>query len=351
MLQTNDLGVWAKRCEQIKQQFPLDTPKLQDGDTKSAPITTRRAWPIAHIDHSLASIVNAIPTGMFVLRPDGTIERANTAVQDLLGFAESQFIGRNLLNFIADSFRGEYYELLEQCSQSPSLYFKHGPREALLVHVDSQFVPVDLSLSTLCKEGDEQLIVCMVHDLTSHKAEYTSLLKLAQTDHLTGLANRHTFAQQLNKMWDECFHTKQPLTLAFIDVDYFKKFNDKHGHLKGDKCLKKIADAIVQCLPTRDCIAARYGGEEFAVLLPNNALKIAQLTAIRINRAVAELKFDELGIGPEVQVTVSIGMTQNFSQSVVCAQTLLQTADDALYLAKASGRNSIITKDKYIELL
>lgn len=350
MLQTNPISTWAQRCEQIRQQFPINSNKKKP-KSESEHKLTKRAWPIAHIDASLDGILNAMNTGMLVLRIDGTIEKTNLAMEQLIGFSSDALVGSNLLNHLAPSCLMEYQGLFEQCSTQPAECFKHGPKEALLIHMDSHLVPVDLCISTLCKEGDEQLIICVVHDLSFHKTEYADLKELAQTDCLTGLANRHTFSSQLQSQWESCRNNAQPLTLIFIDVDYFKKFNDKYGHLKGDKCLQKIACAISQCLPTRDCIAARYGGEEFAVIMPNNALKIAQLTAIRINRVISELRFDDMGLSNDVQVTVSIGMTQSCSEGVACPQTLLQAADDALYLAKAAGRNTIITKDKDIALL
>jgi len=182
-------------------------------------------------------------------------------------------------------------------------------------------------------------VVETLRDMTDEKTAQIALEQLARRDALTGLANRRCFDDTLHAEWARALRQRQPLSLLMVDVDNFKQYNDAHGHLGGDECLRRIAGAVASEMRTNDLVA-RYGGEEFAVILPNQPLKGAAIVAERIRRRVERLAVPH-PVLPGHHVTVSIGAASTFAASDMEANQLVAVADAALYRAKHLGRNRI----------
>ena len=169
-----------------------------------------------------------------------------------------------------------------------------------------------------------------------------SLQALAGQDALTGLANRRTFDEALEREYRRAEREDTSIALIMIDVDRFKSFNDRYGHPAGDKCLKLIAEAIGQSLLRAAEVAARYGGEEFAVVAPGTDELGAVAIAVRIRQAVNKLNIEHIG-GERDIVTISAGAAA--ARPALSSHTrdaLLFEADRALYLAKRGGRDTIV---------
>lgn len=131
------------------------------------------------------------------------------------------------------------------------------------------------------------------------------------------------------------------MSVALLDVDFFKGFNDEYGHLEGDGCLKSIAETL-SALSNRPLdLAARFGGEEFACLLPQTSIDGAIQFAEKVRVAIQDLKIPHAGSDASGWVTVSIGLAEFNPQSKVSAEELLIAADEALYRAKENGRNQV----------
>lgn len=150
-----------------------------------------------------------------------------------------------------------------------------------------------------------------------------------EVDCLTRLSSRHFFFETARHL-----ATGKPSSLLMIDVDHFKSINDRHGHEAGDAVLRRMGELFRSVLP-RDCVAARFGGEEFVVLLEVADADAARQHAEALRQAIAALPFSLPQSGPEIAVTVSIGV----AHGVVGIDDLLRDADAALYRAKAEGRN------------
>jgi diguanylate cyclase (GGDEF)-like protein len=163
--------------------------------------------------------------------------------------------------------------------------------------------------------------------------------QLAITDPLTGLANHRQFYDQLAREFRRAHRYQRPLTLLMLDLDRFKAFNDRYGHLAGDQALRETADVLRQNARSVD-ILARYGGEEFAIILPETDLSRATAHAERIRSAVATHVFLSEETGLEHQVTVSIGVA-TLTATAQKIEALVHDADQALYRAKAAGRNRL----------
>jgi diguanylate cyclase (GGDEF)-like protein len=187
-------------------------------------------------------------------------------------------------------------------------------------------------------EMNDQLIA-MQAELASNNSQLeemnAKLEEQATTDSLTGLANRRMFQESLRKCVSQALRHQQPLSLIMLDVDYFKKFNDEHGHLTGDQVLKHIADILKNAVRMGD-IVARYGGEEFAIILNHAEPNTAQVVAERIRQNVE--KNGVLGL----PLTISSGVSYLHS-GIIDPEELVEMADNALYDAKRLGRNRVET--------
>jgi len=171
----------------------------------------------------------------------------------------------------------------------------------------------------------------------------TSLEKVtseASKDFLTGIGNRKAFESNLEAMTKHAIETKGDLCLLMIDIDHFKQFNDKYGHLIGDEVIKKVARTLFDTVKGKDFVA-RYGGEEFAVLLPDTSRGNALVVAENIRRNMHETRFQRKDTKEFIdEVTVSIGVAQ-YRLLQDSTAMFISRADDALYRSKRGGRNKV----------
>ena len=172
--------------------------------------------------------------------------------------------------------------------------------------------------------------------LTQERARMLKeLQEMAITDHLTQLYNSRHFYNQLDIEIDRSRRYDRPLSLLFLDIDFFKQYNDIFGHLEGDNVLIGLGQVIKSCLRTMDT-AYRYGGEEFTIILPETSCEEAAIVADRIRTSV---EAECLSPEPEklATVTISIGITEYFSDERI--SLFVQRADNAMYISKQKGRN------------
>jgi len=166
------------------------------------------------------------------------------------------------------------------------------------------------------------------------------LIKQASTDVLTGLNNRRFFFQQGEKLLVKSNKWKQFYSLLLIDLDYFKNINDKYGHAVGDQCLIVVSD-VLQKIGPENKICARIGGEEFAIILPHCGPKSAEVIAEHIRSIIEGVDLTTTQ-GEVVDCTASIGVSYNVTKTE-SLKVLLEQADLALYKAKDSGRNQVLS--------
>ena len=175
------------------------------------------------------------------------------------------------------------------------------------------------------------------------KALTDALRRSALTDGLTGVANRRRFDEDLRAECERARRTGEPLSLLMVDVDHFKRYNDRYGHVAGDACLRRVAAALQSVMQRPADRLARYGGEEFALLLPQTHLDGALALAQRAIDAVVALQIDHAGSPLGRVVTVSAGAaaarrTDDGAHTQLAAEALVDAADRALYAAKGAGR-------------
>ncbi|MGO4810901.1 diguanylate cyclase [Cupriavidus sp. 2MCAB6] len=164
---------------------------------------------------------------------------------------------------------------------------------------------------------------------------------MVNTDGLTGIGSRRALDEAADIEWRRAWRNQQPLSLLMIDVDHFKNFNDHYGHAGGDDALAAVARCIADSIRRPGDYAARYGGEEFAVLLPNTGMQGTIAVAEKIRSAVESLAIPNLGSANQV-LTVSIGVAIAEDRARFASlRVFFNASDEALYEAKASGRNRV----------
>ena len=197
----------------------------------------------------------------------------------------------------------------------------------------AEFEPLAVALDDMARKlagREEELRIANQH-----------LEELASLDGLTGLANRRGFDRQLELEWQRAGERRDPIALMMIDIDHFKLYNDRYGHVAGDTCLRSVGETLSLVTLASAVLVARYGGEEFALLLPGLDLQRTTALAEAARRSIEDLLITHAE-APCGHVTVSIGVESMVPEMGQTAADLVEAADGALYAAKRRGRNRVV---------
>jgi diguanylate cyclase (GGDEF)-like protein/PAS domain S-box-containing protein len=223
-----------------------------------------------------------------------------------------------------------------------------GHEKFLIRHVkpDGEEVWLETAMSRLpaSHPAEAPRVMAITRDVSRHKRAQDELDLLANTDDLTLLANRRFFNARFEAMVTAANRSMTPLSLLMIDADRFKLFNDTYGHAAGDDCLRAIAQVVRNTVTCPDDVCARYGGEEIAVLLAATDAEAAQAIAESIRVGVETIGLEHSRNPPSNHATISIGLatlTPGGHDPAATSQSLFKRADEALYNAKAAGRNRV----------
>jgi diguanylate cyclase (GGDEF)-like protein len=175
------------------------------------------------------------------------------------------------------------------------------------------------------------------------QAANQQLLRLSVVDAVTGIANRRSFDQTLDRIWRSASRHEWEVALVMVDIDFFKGYNDSLGHPAGDACLRRVAGGLTGALKRPDDFLGRYGGEEFAVILPQTDLAGAAVVAERLRGSIETLAIGHPASPLANHVTISQGVASILPTREAARFTLISMADEALYGAKRSGRNRVST--------
>jgi len=172
-----------------------------------------------------------------------------------------------------------------------------------------------------------------------------ALCSLSSRDSLTGLSNRRSFSQAIDRELDRVARMGDVALLLMVDIDHFKIVNDTHGHIVGDEVIKQMAQRLLDCVRPMDTVA-RFGGEEFAVVLPNCSQTYSEVVAERIRHAVEDRPF-HVGPGLALSLTVSVGGAYAPQWIRSEAAIWIERADRQLYRAKRGGRNRVCLEETF----
>lgn len=167
---------------------------------------------------------------------------------------------------------------------------------------------------------------------------------MAAEDPITGLANRRRFDVFLQQEWQRARRTRRPLSMLLLDIDHFKKYNDRYGHPAGDACIRQVAAIMREVAHRPSDLCCRYGGEEFAVVLPETDAAGALAVAEQIRKKVEATGLPHAEV-PGGIVTVSIGYATAVGRRYAGVRAFLEACDEALYESKADGRNQTQTDE------
>jgi diguanylate cyclase (GGDEF)-like protein len=197
---------------------------------------------------------------------------------------------------------------------------------------------IDFMVKPLCMP----ILKAKISNYLKLKRRTDELARLSLFDELTHIANRRSFNRTLKHEWEYALRKHRFLGLLFLDIDFFKAYNDFYGHLAGDSCLQKVAKAIGESLSCGTDQVARYGGEEFTVILPNTTLAGAFEIAQNINNTIADLKIPHETSKINPYITVSIGAISMIPTESFTSAEFIDKADKAMYKSKERGRNTIV---------
>lgn len=199
--------------------------------------------------------------------------------------------------------------------------------------------------------GKVEALVGFMFDISARKRSEEKLAQLQKElealsfqDALTGLANRRMFDTMAESAWQQARNTGQPMSLILLDIDYFKEYNDRYGHIRGDECLRQVARALRHAATRPADFIARFGGEEFVLVLPQTDAHSALVVAERCRTKIAEQQIDHDGSDVEDLLTVSIGVGTIVPGPEDALVEFIERVDRALYQAKQNGRNRVETE-------
>jgi diguanylate cyclase (GGDEF)-like protein/PAS domain S-box-containing protein len=284
-------------------------------------------------------LLAALGEGVYGVDSAGRCTFVNPAALTKLGFSEAELLRQDQHTlFHHHRPDGQTYPVTD-CPIHLTLQdgvTRHG--EDWFFHRDGTGFPVGLTVAATERDGKRTGAVVVFRDISDHKRMMADLQNLATTDALTGLPNRRYFLLQLEQVRERMQRFAEPqVSLLMLDLDLFKRVNDEHGHAAGDAVLRHFAELVRGSLRKTD-LAGRLGGEEFAIMLFGNDLASAIEFAERLRAQVGASVANHDGL--ELRITVSIGVTQLLGTDA-SADMALARADDALYKAKANGRNRV----------
>ncbi len=209
-------------------------------------------------------------------------------------------------------------------------------RDKLTQHRGKEDAYLDVSFQRVYDTGKRQVgFLCIVQDVTPNVLLERRLEALSITDELTGLYNRRQFFTAIVSEMERSHRFQRSISLCFIDFDGFKKYNDTHGHLRGDQALKEAAELILNQVRLRVDTCYRYGGDEFTVIMPETTLNNARMAAERIR--------ERLSLHFQHEITLSIGIAS--SRESMAVEDLIENADRAMYSAKSLGGNRTVLSE------
>lgn len=291
--------------------------------------------------------------GLALVAPDGRWLRVNNALCNIVGYLPDELLTIDFQTIThPDDLNTDLSMVQEMLAGTRDTY----QMEKRYIHKDGHIIWILLSVSLVHNEDKTpKYFISQIQDISAQKLAIEelhqkqrqleianrNLEELAQRDSLTKLYNRRSFENHLEQERHRCQRAKAPLSLLMLDLDYFKQYNDKFGHVAGDEALQTIARVLILEARKSDFVA-RLGGEEFAIILPETSAKGSRQIAERILLAITEANQ-----APH-ELTASIGLLtvspENIDLTNTDNQYLVQQADQALYQAKDNGRNCLVQK-------
>lgn len=296
------------------------------------------------------AVFDNLADGIITTNKEGVVEFMNAAAEQIFGYNLDDVIGKSARILLPEPYASRHDEYLARYRQTGEAKIVGYGRELDGKRKDGSVFPMDVSVSQIEVQGKEVFVV-ITRDITEHKANKQMAEKeransqtlelLVRIDALTGIANRRHFDEALTDEVRRATRSGKPVSLILCDIDFFKAFNDRYGHLAGDKALRSTAKAIDSCFQRAGEVAARYGGEEFGIVVPGTDLAASGELARMMQEKVIALSIPHSMSPVADYLTISIGVASAVPGPHFDETQLVEEADRALYRAKGAGRNRI----------
>ena len=285
----------------------------------------------------LQAVIYNVKEGIVLLDPNGSIESANPATANIFGYDVEELAGQSIGILMPDPGDDEQGSYTWKDLLSGKAHMTGQSREINALHKSGKLFPLEINMAAMELEGVKHF-VGIVRDITERKIAEKELTHMALFDQLTGLPNRRNFFEKLKYSASNARRNKSRIALLFIDLDGFKKVNDTLGHGMGDHLLKEVAQRLIANIRESDA-SARMGGDEFTVILNNvqsdkDAASIAEKIIKAINQPI-KLNGNLCNVGASIGIAIYPDHTENIN-------ALINAADDAMYQAKANGKNTCV---------
>ncbi|WP_160052660.1 sensor domain-containing diguanylate cyclase [Shewanella litoralis] len=283
------------------------------------------------------AMVKDMPALIYRYTTDGIVTLANAELCSYFGADADDIIGMSIYDVMdAENVEGAKIHLAGITPENPICSHEHSGKDYAGNVRWYQWT----DRLILSNDGQPLGYQGIGLDLTERKIHEEELLRLATTDTLTGLLNRRQCFTLAEQELARCRQHNRPFSLLITDIDFFKHVNDRFGHMAGDKALQSFATLCTKALRDIDIIG-RFGGEEFIIILPETDLQGAIISAERLRQNVEamNISFNENNL----KITVSIGIATNDEHPEMSLDSMLVKADEALYNAKTTGRNKVVT--------
>lgn len=282
-----------------------------------------------------AKLLNSVTDSIFVHDLDGNFIYVNEAAYTTRGYTKEEMLQMRVedLDYHDEKSGSDIYEenminVKEQLSKQQKAVVEVSHKVK-----DGKTIPIEITCK-LIKDKGKGYIISIARDISELKIMNENLHKMAITDNLTGIYNRHKFEEIIKIEMERSYRFDSPLSLIMVDIDHFKRVNDTYGHDEGDNVIKNIVDIVSENIRHLD-IFVRWGGEEFIVLCPQTESNGAAVLAEKLRGAVESKKIDVVG-----HITCSFGVTSYIKDEAKSA--FIKRLDGALYRAKDEGRNRVI---------
>lgn len=306
---------------------------------------------VSNVDsHDYEKLFAEIPEAIVIATDLGRVLDVNAEFSRVFGYTAEEARGKCIDDLIAPN--GDH-PLAENITRAVAGGEKFT-MEAIRRRKDGSHVHVSLLALPVRTKAGETLVFGVYRDISDRKqAEqalvesrrqleeaYRQLETLSNLDGLTGIPNRRYFENFYGLEWRRLCREGKPLAMIMVDIDYFKRYNDAYGHLAGDRCLKQVAQAL-QVVNRAGDLVARFGGEEFAAVLSGTGMEYARSIAEQMRLRVTALGIPHEHSKVSQQVTVSLGVASQVPALHGDPMDVVLKADQALYMAKARGRDQV----------
>jgi diguanylate cyclase (GGDEF)-like protein/PAS domain S-box-containing protein len=301
------------------------------------------------------------PVPQILVGPDGLIEHANAAAEQLFGYRREELLGQSIELLVPEELRRHHSELRGKYAEHPGRRSMGTGRDLIAVRRDGSQIPVEVGLNPVEIDGERRVMAAIVdlslrkeHERVIHElnqeleSSNRRLSHLASTDELTALKNRRFFLDWLGVQIRLAHRRSSPLSLVLIDIDHFKEYNDDFGHPSGDGVLRALS-GLLTSVARRSDVVGRFGGEEFVVGLPETGREGAAALGERIREAVVSHDWTHRPITVSAGVaTVHLSSGSQLDAEATRTE-LIAEADRALYTSKNAGRDRVTHVDDVLE--